>query len=182
MHSAVIDALSAHTCADEKEASDCAFILKCLNEGPSCFGQSNQKAHLTGSAFILDPSHRVLFTFHGKLNRWLQLGGHSEPDERCLSQTALREAQEESGLSDLVFHPRLSPRLLDVDVHLIPQRKKQPAHYHLDFRYVFLTCTPNRIIVSSESHSLEWFSVDAARKLDIDPALSRALGKLRRLI
>ena len=182
MHTAVKTALAQHICADEKEARDCAYIQHCLDQGTSCFGQLNRQAHLTGSAFVLDPSHRVLFTFHAKLKRWLQLGGHSELDEQCLSETALREAREESGLTDLVFHPALVPRLLDVDVHVIPERKTKPEHYHLDFRYVFLTCAPNRIVVSSESHSLEWFSIDEAMQLDIDPALSRALGKLTRLI
>jgi len=182
MHTAVKAALAKHICEDDKEAQDCAFVRRCLDEGISCFGQLNRKAHLTGSAFVLDPSHRVLFTFHAKLKRWLQLGGHSEADEHCLSATALREAREESGLTDLVFHPAQMPRLLDVDVHVIPERKTNPEHYHLDFRYVFLTCTPHRIVVSSESQSLEWYSIEEAMRLDIDPALSRALGKLKRLL
>ena len=182
MHTAVKAALANHICEDDKEAQDCAYVLRCLDEGISCFGQLNHKAHLTGSAFILDPSHRVLFTFHAKLKRWLQLGGHSELDEQCLSETALREAKEESGLTDLVFHPAQTPLLLDVDVHVIPERKSKTKHYHLDFRYVFLTCTPTRIVVSSESQTLEWFSIDEAMGLDIDPALSRALGKLKRLL
>ena len=43
-------------------------------------------------------------TFHRKLQRWLQLGGHGTVDETDPSQTALREAIEESGLKDLQFH------------------------------------------------------------------------------
>ena len=179
MYRRVISALMSHQCADEKERKDRAFIRNCLAGEFSCFGQVNVEAHLTGSAFVLDESQRVLFTFHRKLNRWLQLGGHSESHERCLSETALREAKEESGLPDLIFHPEYHPKLVDVDVHRIPSRADKPAHYHLDFRYVFLTCVPERIVVSSESERLTWFSIEDALRLDIDPALSRALGKLR---
>ena len=182
MYSDVLTALSNHLCVDTKEREDRRKILAHLKAPISCFGQDNEDAHLTGSAFVLDTEGRVLFTHHRKLNRWLQLGGHSDAHERCLSMTAFREASEESGLEDLIFHPKQSPRLLDVDVHLIPARKAKPQHYHLDFRYVFLTCTPDRIVVSSESHCLQWFSIKEAMDLDIYPALSRALRKLSRLV
>ncbi len=180
MYTRVIDSLDKHRPADEKEARDLAFVHRCLAEPGHWFGTSNVKAHLTGSAFVMDPSQRILFTHHRKLQRWLQLGGHSEEDERCLSETAEREACEESGLTDLQIHPMVSPRLLDVDVHLIPARKSLAEHYHLDLRYVFLTCMPERIVVSSESLRLRWFTIEDALNLDVDPALARALLKLPR--
>ena len=172
-------ALDAHQPSDAKEEQDVQLIQSCLTEPGPWLGDANRLAHLTGSAFVMDPLNRVLFTFHRKLERWLQLGGHSERYERCLSQTALREAREESGLNDLCSHPSFTPSLLDVDVHWIPAKGDKPAHQHLDFRYVFLTCMPERIIVSSESIKLKWFSIDEALGLDVDPALSRALKKLR---
>ena len=178
MHTRVIESLERHCPADDKESTDLAFIRNCLSKPGSWFGQSNLKAHLTGSAFVLDTSGRVLFTHHRKLQHWLQLGGHSEVHERCLSQTAHREAHEESGLRDLCFHPMVAPRLLDVDVHSIPGRAELPEHYHLDLRYVFLTCMPEQIVVSSESLRLRWFTIGEALALDVDPALARALSKL----
>ena len=174
----VLEQLNVHFPTDAKEKQDCDFIRLCLAASECCFGEENPKAHLTGSAFVLDEQGRGLFTHHRKLNRWLQLGGHSEVAERCLSETAYREAVEESGLSDLIFHPGVSPKLLDVDVHQIPARANRQAHYHLDFRYVFLTCMPQEIVVSSESHRLAWFHIADALRLEIDPALSRALCKL----
>ena len=94
-------ALDAHQPSDAKEEQDVQLIQSCLTEPGPWLGDANRLAHLTGSAFVMDPLNRVLFTFHRKLERWLQLGGHSESYERCLSQTALREAREESGLNDL---------------------------------------------------------------------------------
>lgn len=180
MYARVIESLENHAAADAKEAKDLTFIKRCLVAPRVWFGQSNSEAHLTGSAFVMDETHRVLFTHHRKLQRWLQLGGHSEVNERCLSETAAREAYEESGLTDLRPHPVVAPALLDVDVHQIPGRGTKRAHYHLDLRYVFLTCMPERIVVSSESLRLRWFTIDEALKLDVDPALTRALLKLPR--
>ena len=178
MYSFVIASLEHHRAADAEERADVNFVKACLSKPGPWFGQANLNGHLTGSAFVMDESNRVLFTHHRKLQRWLQLGGHSESYERCLSETALREAAEESGLTDLEPHPAVAPALLDVDVHKIPSRGAKPAHYHLDLRYVFLTCMPEQIVVSSESLRLRWFTIDEALNLDIDPALARALLKL----
>ena len=67
----------------------------------------------------------MLLTHHRKLDRWLQLGGHSdgESDPR---QVALREAQEESGLARFRFLPEASdPLPLDLDVHPIPALRRR---------------------------------------------------------
>jgi len=93
-----------------------------------CFERSHPEGHVTGSALVVTPSlDRVLLMLHGKLGRWLQLGGHADGDPR-VEQVALKEAEEESGLSDLGFLPyeRLlgtavsSPLPFDLDVHAIP--------------------------------------------------------------
>ena len=103
------------------------------------------------------------------------MGGHSDPDEHDSVETALREATEESGLRDLVA-VRETP--LDVDAHLIPARKSEAAHHHLDFRYVFRTETPDAIAISDESHDLRWFAPAECGALGFDAALQRAVGKL----
>jgi 8-oxo-dGTP pyrophosphatase MutT (NUDIX family) len=45
---------------------------------------------------------------------WLQVGGHGDPGEGDPLAIALREAAEETGLSDLVPWPDDSPRWLTV--------------------------------------------------------------------
>jgi len=52
-----------------------------------------------GRDFVLDASHEhVLLLHHARLDRWLQPGGHGEgeTDPRAI---ALREIEEETGLS-----------------------------------------------------------------------------------
>jgi len=63
-------------------------------------------------------------------------GGHLEPTDLSLEAAALREAQEETSL-ELAFHPT-APRPFDLDVHRIPDRPGEPAHWHLDVRYLLV--------------------------------------------
>ena len=62
--------------------------------------------HVTGSALIVHPaSGRVLLRWHARQHVWLQVGGHGDPGEDDPFAVALREAGEETGLSDLVAWP-----------------------------------------------------------------------------
>ena len=178
-HRTIKTILEEHRPSDTAEHADRAFVERFISTHSVILGKENPAGHITGSALVLDPEDRLLLTFHRKLNRWLQLGGHSEPMECDPATTALREAREESGLSNVDFHPRFGRRLLDLDVHEIPARPKEDRHYHLDFRYVFYTPTPEDIKVSKESKVLRWVSLDECDGFGFDPALMRALSKLR---
>jgi 8-oxo-dGTP pyrophosphatase MutT (NUDIX family) len=112
-------------------------------------------AHLTGSAWLVSADGaRVLLTHHRKLERWLQLGGHADGDAD-LARVALREAEEESGLPDLV----VEPAIFDLDRHRIPARGDVAAHWHYDVRYVVRACGSEDFVVSAESHALAWRSI-----------------------
>ena len=95
--SRVLHILDTHPAHDNEERSDVEFIRSFVLANENCFGKVNPTGHITGSAFIVDPAGRILMTFHRKLQRWLQLGGHGTVDETDPSQTALREAVEEAG-------------------------------------------------------------------------------------
>jgi len=125
---------------------------------PDCFERSCPEGHITGSAWILSADHRcVLLTRHRKLGRWLQLGGHSDGDGDP-RQVALREAQEESGLARFRFLPdERDPLPLDLDVHSIPEHGGEPAHLHLDVRFLLVAEPGQELRVSEESKELRWF-------------------------
>ncbi len=129
--------------------------------------------HVTGSAWIFDPSEKsVLLTYHRKLNRWLQLGGHCDGDSDVL-RVALREAHEESGLSGLT---PMSESIFDVDVHLIPEWKHEPAHFHYDIRYLIRASKSEPFHVSEESRALAWRTLDEV-EAGGDPSLVRMVRK-----
>jgi len=127
-------------------------------------------AHLTASALIADSTRsRVLLCHHRKLDKWLQLGGHAD-GSWDLAAAALREAGEESGLTDL---KATTETPVDLDIHLIPARKDEPEHWHYDVRYVFIAPHPEKIQVSPESLSLKWVGPNEAYALAREPALHR---------
>ncbi|MEZ4608522.1 MAG: NUDIX domain-containing protein [Deinococcales bacterium] len=107
--------------------------LNFVKSHPNPFSQGLKVGHITASAWLVNQqgSH-VLLTHHKRLNIWVQLGGHIDDDEEVLA-AALREAQEESGI--LEIYP-LSSEIFDLDIHLIPERKKgniiEAAHHHYD--------------------------------------------------
>jgi 8-oxo-dGTP pyrophosphatase MutT (NUDIX family) len=141
--------------------------------------RSQARGHLTGSGFVLDAGRsRVLLLHHARLGRWLQPGGHGEGevDPRLI---ALREIEEETGLTSLLPFP--DERLLDVDVHLIPARPGEAEHPHLDLRYGFLAPPGAVPRLSSESRELRWFPLDAL-PADADAGLRRAVGKLGAIV
>ena len=122
-----------------------------ISDNVDCFDRSNLEGHVTGSAWLVSPDGRqALLTHHKKLDRWLQLGGHSdgEPDMLLVSQ---REAEEESGLK---VHP-LDESIFDIDIHEIPARADEPHHLHFDVRFLF-RARDLKFVVSSESHDLRW--------------------------
>ncbi len=118
--------------------------------------------HITTSAWIVSQeSGAALFTHHRKLGRWLQLGGHTDGETDVIA-SAIREAEEESGLSRFRALPRDGgPEILDIDVHVIPARGHEPAHEHHDVRFL-LEVSEKQPISAQEAESLavRWFTRD----------------------
>jgi 8-oxo-dGTP pyrophosphatase MutT (NUDIX family) len=172
--------LAAHPPADEKERRDLDTMRSFAASLVAPFARDQWPAHFTGSAVVVTPDGaRVLLVLHAKLNRWLQPGGHADPsDGGSMEATALREAREESGL-EVALHPG-APRPLDVDVHVIPARKAEPEHQHLDVRYLVVAANPDALAHDpSESHGAQWLSWDDALARADEAPLRRLLLKAR---
>jgi len=175
--------LRGHVPADAAERRDLARIVSFAETYRDPFDRSIVEGHLTGSALVVSPDGAaVLLLHHRKLERWLQPGGHAEPGEAAGEAVALREAREETGIPGLRLHPT-APRPLDVDVHDIPARRDEPAHQHLDLRYLVLApsgARGRRLV--AEARALRWFGWDELEPLDLDAGLVRALAKARAIL
>ncbi|MFH8678635.1 NUDIX hydrolase [Streptomyces lydicus] len=112
-----------------------------------------KEGHLTASALVIDPAAgRVLLTLHRKLEMWLQMGGHCEPEDASLADAALREAREESGIArGLTLLPGGPVRL---------DRHRTPCAVHLDVQYAALAPAGAVAAISDESLDLKWFAYD----------------------
>ena len=138
------------------------------------FHRQTLAGHFTGSAWLVSADgQRVLLMHHRKLQRWLQPGGHAdgEPD---LAGVALREAEEETGLTDLV----VEPALFDLDRHIIPARGEEPEHWHYDARYVVRACGSEAFVANEESLGLAWRHIaEIAADESADASLRRMATK-----
>ena len=172
--------LNAHCPADAAEVRDIQLIKRLIARHDDILSPRCRVAHITASALVVHPeTRRVLLHFHRKLGRWLQVGGHVDAGE-TVAQAALREAREETGLPDLAFFPPQAPPLpFDYDAHDIPPRGGQPAHLHLDFRYLQATRLPQALHPApGESARFRWLTAPAA--LSMGDALDAGLRRLVR--
>ncbi len=147
--------------------------LFAARESGDPFTRERLAGHCTASAWLVDGAgERLLMTHHRKLDRWLQLGGHADGD-RDLAAVALREAEEESGLVDLV----VSPQIFDLDRHWIPERGDVPGHWHYDVRYVVRATGSEDFTVSGESHALAWRGIAGLLE---DPTMDPSIARMAR--
>lgn len=168
--------VSEHAPADDDEARHREAMLNWLASANrpldrDCFAPG----HATGSALVVSPdgSH-VLLVLHRRLGRWLQPGGHAEPDDAGLAMTAARETLEETG----VPVDAGGARLLDLDVHRIPAHGGAPSHLHFDFRYLFRQA--QRTPTAGEGvTAARWFSAAECEALELGVGLRRMLRKVR---
>lgn len=169
--------LEEHACADAVEAAHRARMLGLLAEKADCFERSCFPGHFTASALVLSADgERTLLTHHRILDRWLQFGGHCDGEADTLLG-ALREAEEESGLTGL--HAPADGRPLDLDIHPIPANPRcgEPEHEHFDVRYVLIAPPGATPRISAESKELRWFTPDEMLATGPDAGLQRLVEK-----
>lgn len=180
--SRLIDLLDQHIAQDATEAESLQRMRSFARTLEHPFSRHQAHAHFTGSALLLDEAAgRIALLHHAKLGRWLQPGGHAEAaDDGLMQQTALREAREETGC-DVVLHDA-SSKPIDVDMHLIPARGQEAAHFHLDLRFLLVTRNPDALVFDpNESLGARWVSFADALSMIEEPPLRRLLLKGQRL-
>ncbi len=177
MHRAsVLRLLRAHAARllDAHEAATATEIIRFVEVHADCLLRTCGPGHLTGSAWIVSPDRTsTLLTHHRKLDKWLQLGGHADGDADLLA-VALREAREESGLTRL---RSVSREIFDCDRHSIPARGSEPAHWHLDLRFLIEADPAEPLAISCESKALAWVEIERVTTLNPEESMARMVRK-----
>jgi 8-oxo-dGTP pyrophosphatase MutT (NUDIX family) len=171
------DAVRAHRPHDGAEAADLARLVALVESAPDPWSRT-LPLHVTASALVVHPpTGRVLLRWHAKQERWLQVGGHGDPGERDPWLVALREAEEETGLTDLTpLEAPLEP-IFQVTVVSVNPAAGEPPHEHADIRYLLTTGSPGDAPAEREGVALRWFSLAEALEV-ADEGLARLLRRI----
>lgn len=119
------------------------------------------KKHFCVSVYIYNPkSRKFLLIKHRKLGKWIQPGGHIEPNEDP-EEAALRETFEETGLNVKLVGKKF-PREQDFIFPLALQKNiVEENHIHIDFVYLAYPKENQKEIINyNETEGLEWFTLD----------------------
>ncbi|MCA0994456.1 NUDIX hydrolase [Alloyangia pacifica] len=159
---------------DARDRENLRAVAALLRRVPQPYGRDPAQDHITGSGFVVSPCRGfTLLLHHAKLNRWLQPGGHCDGDPD-VAAVAAREIFEETGLAAR----QLSGQLFDIDIHQIPARRSEPAHFHYDLRFLFEADPAIPLRRNAESHDLRWVALDDLPRYAPQPSVCVLREKL----
>jgi 8-oxo-dGTP pyrophosphatase MutT (NUDIX family) len=174
------DVLASYRPRGEAELRDAGRVSELVKTAADPWLRS-LPLHLTASALIVHPdSGRVLLRWHRRQQAWLQVGGHGDPGESDPLAIALREAGEETGLTDLAPWP--DGQLRHVAVVGVPAAGDEPAHEHADLRFVFATGEPGAARAEAPDAPLRWLPVREAFEVTSEANLRETLSRVERLL
>ncbi len=153
LHQSAVDVLSTWRPADPAQESLRNAVLAFLDARTDACLRQCVPGHITASALVIDHSGtHALLTLHPRIGRWLQLGGHCEPEDATLVAAALREATEESGIEGLT----IEPVPVALHVHPVTCSLGVPTR-HLDVQFVVRAPAGAQFVCSEESLDLRWW-------------------------
>ena len=132
----IFEQLQAFTPFNEQEASDRRLMLQYAGLFSDLLTRDNEMAHLTASCWIVNPDKtKVLLAYHNIYDSWAWLGGHADGEADLLA-VALKEANEESGVTARpVLRDIFSVEILGVPGH-VKRGKYVSSHLHLNVTYL----------------------------------------------
>jgi len=160
-----------------------AFVRRSVDyieQHEDCFYRELMPAHVTGSAWVVNPDRsRVLMMHHKKLNQWFQPGGHADGDADIV-RVALKETEEETGIN--AEHIKLvDGSIFDVDIHTIAPYGNDPEHRHIDVRFLLEVDDSLAVPGNDESHDVLWIDLLSVSHYNRNRSTYRMLEKTREM-
>ena len=164
MRKELIEQLKAYIPFNEQEKKDKDIILHFLSEYDDIYLRSDLVAHMTASAWVVNSSmDKVIMAYHNLYRSYSWLGGHADGDEDLL-HVAIKEVQEESGISNVraLSEDIFSIEILSVEGHF-KRGQYVPSHLHLNVTYLLQADENESLhIKEDENSAVGWFGLEEA--------------------
>lgn len=172
---------------NEQETSDKELILKYMDTFPDTLTRENKMCHFTASCFIVNKEKtKVLMIYHNIYNSWAWIGGHADGDSDLL-HVALKETEEETGLSDVkvIYDGIYGISLLTVDPH-IKRGKYVSSHVHMDCCFLLEADDSLDLRIKEDENSgVKWVNINEVVNLTnenkMKPIYQKLIDKLKLL-
>lgn len=166
---------------NEQEANDKKIILEYIDYfHENILTRENEIAHMTSSGLILNRAlDKILMIHHNIYNTWTWTGGHADGDSDML-KVALKEAKEETGLSNIVplIDDLASIDIIPVYGH-IKRGKYVSSHLHLNTSYVLIADENEKLVINqAETSDVGWVEVNRLQEYSNEPYLIEIYMKI----
>lgn len=167
------EAIAAFKPFNEQETADKQIILHAIDTDPNCFERSAQ-AHMACSIWVVDPAMaQTLLVYHNIYDSWSWIGGHAD-GEVDLQAVALRELEEETGVSDARIVECGAGNIYSLEVLTVDGHEKRGAyvssHLHLNVTYLAVADPAKPIrIKPDENSAVRWAPLEDAIRLSTEP-------------
>ena len=155
---------------NEQEAKDKEVMLKYLHDFDNVYTRDNEYGHFTASSWIVNKDKtKVLMIYHNIYDSWGWTGGHAD-GETNLYNVAVREANEETGITDLkpLKDGIFSLEILTVNGH-VKRGKYVSSHVHLNVTYLFEADDKAPLRIKEDENSgVKWVDIDKAVELSTE--------------
>ncbi|MGN0658059.1 MAG: NUDIX hydrolase [Emergencia sp.] len=165
----------------EQEEADRKRMLDFMELHEDCLLRTNLTAHFTASSWIVSPDRKkVLMVYHNIYDSWAWTGGHADGEADLLA-VALREAEEETGISRV--RP-LSQKPVSLEILTVDGHEKRgvyvPSHLHMNLTYLLEADENQQLSVREEENSgVRWIPAEELSRYVSEPwMLERIYSKL----
>ena len=169
-----LEEIENYVVQNKKEKKEKEIMLQYIKQFYDTIAyRSNMLCHMTASSMILnEQKDSVLMIYHKIYQSWTWTGGHAD-GERDLQKTALREAQQETGLYDIKMLKNgiVSLDILTVEGHYKNNEYVCP-HIHFNATYCFMASQKSKLVWNkNETEGIKWIPISEIKTYCKEPKM-----------
>ena len=165
---------------NEQEEKDRELMLKYIDTFDDVLTRNNEMCHFTASNWVVNKDRtKVIMIYHNIYKSWAWTGGHADGDSDLL-HVALKEVEEETGLTKLkvLSDGIYGLQILTVDPH-IKRGKYVASHVHLDCCFLLEANEEDLLRIKEDENSgVKWVDITLVNDLTNEEKMKPIYKKL----